>query len=108
MWGLASQPRVAFHILLLVFAGGARTLRVLLSFAVGCLLADVFLHLLPEVWKEQHQAPAGESLVAYSPECTVAGVSKLFRHAGHMSSITGLGPDNLNTDILYITNDQLL
>ncbi|XP_021913799.1 zinc transporter ZIP13 homolog [Zootermopsis nevadensis] len=31
----------------------ARTLRVLLSFAVGCLLGDVFLHLLPEVWMEQ-------------------------------------------------------
>jgi hypothetical protein len=53
-------------------------LRVLLSFAVGCLLADVFLHLLPEVWVEQQQAPAGESFVAYCPECTAAGVSKLF------------------------------
>lgn len=29
---------------------GARTLRVLLSFAVGGLLGDVFLHLLPEAW----------------------------------------------------------
>ncbi|XP_063233380.1 zinc transporter ZIP13 homolog [Bacillus rossius redtenbacheri] len=29
---------------------GAHTLKVLLSFAVGCLLGDVFLHLLPEVW----------------------------------------------------------
>lgn len=29
---------------------GSQSLRVLLSFAVGCLLGDVFLHLLPEVW----------------------------------------------------------
>ncbi|KAJ4432138.1 hypothetical protein ANN_20754 [Periplaneta americana] len=36
--------------------GGARSLRVLLSFAVGCLLGDVFLHLLPEVWMEQQEA----------------------------------------------------
>lgn len=36
--------------------GGARSLRVLLSFAVGCLLGDVFLHLLPEVWTEQQEA----------------------------------------------------
>lgn len=39
----------------LKFGGGARSLRVLLSFAVGCLLGDVFLHLLPEVWMEQQQ-----------------------------------------------------
>jgi len=37
--------------------GGARSLRVLLSFAVGCLLGDVFLHLLPEVWMERRDAP---------------------------------------------------
>lgn len=37
--------------------GGARSLRVLLSFAVGCLLGDVFLHLLPEVWMERQDAP---------------------------------------------------
>ncbi|KAL0811258.1 hypothetical protein ABMA28_009682 [Loxostege sticticalis] len=30
---------------------GAATLRVLLSFAVGGLLGDVFLHLLPEAWE---------------------------------------------------------
>ncbi|CAM1306935.1 SLC39A13 (predicted) [Pycnogonum litorale] len=30
---------------------GARSLRLLLSFAVGGLLGDVFLHLLPESWK---------------------------------------------------------
>lgn len=30
---------------------GAKTLKQLLSFAVGGLLADVFLHLLPEAWK---------------------------------------------------------
>ncbi|GFG35943.1 hypothetical protein Cfor_02914 [Coptotermes formosanus] len=37
--------------------GGARSLRILLSFAVGCLLGDVFLHLLPEVWMEQQVTP---------------------------------------------------
>jgi hypothetical protein len=63
-----------------VLAAGARSLRVLLSFAVGCLLGDVFLHLLPEVWMEQQETPAGESIlaveeqhwkgVAYYLECT--------------------------------------
>lgn len=33
---------------------GAKTLRVLLSFAVGGLLGDVFLHLLPEAWSNQY------------------------------------------------------
>lgn len=32
------------------FAGQSSTLRLLLSFAVGGLLGDVFLHLLPEAW----------------------------------------------------------
>lgn len=36
--------------------GGARSLRTLLSFAVGCLLGDVFLHLLPEVWTVHQDA----------------------------------------------------
>jgi hypothetical protein len=40
--------------------GGACSLRVLLSFAVGCLLGDVFLHLLPEVWMEQQEAVTGK------------------------------------------------
>ena len=44
-----------------VLTGGARSLRVMLSFAVGCLLGDVFLHLLPEVWMERQDAPVGES-----------------------------------------------
>lgn len=35
------------------FGGGAR-LRLLLSFAVGGLLGDVFLHLLPETWAHLH------------------------------------------------------
>ncbi|XP_047116214.1 LOW QUALITY PROTEIN: zinc transporter ZIP13-like [Schistocerca piceifrons] len=33
--------------------GGSRTLKVLLSFAVGCLLGDVFLHLLPDIWSRE-------------------------------------------------------
>lgn len=48
----------------LVLAAGARSLRVLLSFAVGCLLGDVFLHLLPEVWMEKQENPVGESVLA--------------------------------------------
>lgn len=31
-------------------AAESKTLKVLLSFAVGGLLGDVFLHLLPEAW----------------------------------------------------------
>lgn len=34
---------------------GARTLKVLLSFAVGGLLGDVFLHLLPEAWASRQK-----------------------------------------------------
>ncbi|GAB6023445.1 hypothetical protein CHUAL_008225 [Chamberlinius hualienensis] len=35
--------------------GAAKTLRLLLSFAVGGLLGDVFLHLLPEAWNHMAQ-----------------------------------------------------
>lgn len=41
---------------------GKRTLKVLLSFAVGCLLGDVFLHLLPEVWIEQTEIDGHPSM----------------------------------------------
>lgn len=33
-----------------LFAAGSSTLKLLLSFAVGGLLGDIFLHLLPEAW----------------------------------------------------------
>lgn len=36
-------------------SAGARTLKVLLSFAVGGLLGDVFLHLLPEAWASRQK-----------------------------------------------------
>ncbi|XP_053619730.1 zinc transporter ZIP13 homolog [Plodia interpunctella] len=40
---------------------GAATLRILLSFAVGGLLGDVFLHLLPEAWQHDlASTPEGE------------------------------------------------
>ncbi|XP_052752828.1 zinc transporter ZIP13 homolog [Galleria mellonella] len=40
---------------------GAATLRILLSFAVGGLLGDVFLHLLPEAWEHDlRSTPEGE------------------------------------------------
>ncbi|XP_067007722.2 zinc transporter ZIP13 homolog [Anabrus simplex] len=44
-------------------SGGAatKTLKVLLSFAVGCLLGDVFLHLLPEVWSNDQLLHDGSS-----------------------------------------------
>lgn len=35
---------------LLCLAAGSSMLKLLLSFAVGSLLGDVFLHLLPEAW----------------------------------------------------------
>lgn len=35
------------------FSAGADTLKILLSFAVGGLLGDVFLHLLPEAWNDK-------------------------------------------------------
>lgn len=34
-----------------ITAANSKTLKVLLSFAVGGLLGDVFLHLLPEAWE---------------------------------------------------------
>ncbi|XP_075229101.1 zinc transporter Zip99C [Lycorma delicatula] len=39
-----------------------RTLKVLLSFAVGGLLGDVFLHLLPEAWSQQLQSSESSSM----------------------------------------------
>lgn len=33
-----------------LFAAGCQNLKKLLSFAIGGLLGDVFLHLLPEAW----------------------------------------------------------
>lgn len=38
-------------IIVFIISAGAATLRILLSFAVGGLLGDVFLHLLPEAWE---------------------------------------------------------
>jgi hypothetical protein len=39
--------RIAF----LILAADSKFLKTLLSFAVGGLLGDVFLHLLPEAWE---------------------------------------------------------
>lgn len=46
---------------------GAATLRILLSFAVGGLLGDVFLHLLPEAW--QHDLAATKDGDHVSMKC---------------------------------------
>lgn len=51
----------------LVSAAESKTLKVLLSFAVGGLLGDVFLHLLPEAWSsdvrgsDEHDHPSMRS-----------------------------------------------
>jgi hypothetical protein len=66
---LWSPSVVTFSVTMLT--GGARSLRVLLSYAVGCLLGDVFLHLLPEVWMERHDAPVGESSLLSSSSPSV-------------------------------------
>jgi len=42
-----------FYLVLLtfvLFSAGSKHLRLLLSFSVGSMLGDVFLHILPEVW----------------------------------------------------------
>lgn len=39
-----------------LIAAESKFLRVLLSFAVGGLLGDVFLHLLPEAWEGDNQS----------------------------------------------------
>lgn len=41
---------------------GAKTLKVLLSFAVGGLLGDIFLHLLPEAWMVQRRMKGDASM----------------------------------------------
>jgi zinc transporter 13 len=38
----------------LIISAAAARLKLLLSFAVGGLLGDVFLHLLPEAWAHIH------------------------------------------------------
>lgn len=56
-----------YQILILIFLSffpaGARRLRILLSFAVGGLLGDVFLHLLPEAWEHRVKAGNGNELL---------------------------------------------
>lgn len=44
----------------LCLAAGARRLKQLLSFALGGLLGNVFLHLLPEAWAYTYSANPGE------------------------------------------------
>ncbi|XP_026472823.1 zinc transporter ZIP13 homolog isoform X2 [Ctenocephalides felis] len=70
--------------------GGGKLLRVLLSFAVGGLLGDVFLHLLPEAWENySNKGDSGGGSPSMTCGCWVlAGlllftmVEKLF--AGYM------------------------
>ncbi|CAH2097160.1 unnamed protein product [Euphydryas editha] len=50
-----------------MYVAGAATLRILLSFAVGGLLGDVFLHLLPEAW--QHDLAATKEGDHVSMKC---------------------------------------
>ncbi|XP_071237866.1 zinc transporter ZIP13-like isoform X1 [Salvelinus alpinus] len=46
-------------------AAGCRKLKQLLSFAIGGLLGDVFLHLLPEAWAHSHSCSPDESQLHY-------------------------------------------
>jgi hypothetical protein len=46
--------------LLFVAAADSKFLKTLLSFAVGGLLGDVFLHLLPEAWENDMNNGSGE------------------------------------------------
>jgi zinc transporter ZupT len=45
----------SFDFILHFLAGESKFLKVLLSFAVGGLLGDVFLHLLPEAWEGENE-----------------------------------------------------
>lgn len=69
---------------------GAATLRMLLSFAVGGLLGDVFLHLLPEAWqndisnmKEGGHVPMKCGLWCLFGMLVFIVVEKLFAQAEH-------------------------
>lgn len=50
-----------FLVTLRVSPAGCRKLKQLLSFAIGGLLGDVFLHLLPEAWAHSHSCSPGGS-----------------------------------------------
>ena len=50
---------------LIILSAAAGTLKILLSFAVGGLLGDVFLHLLPEAWASK-ALNRGKSFLNYS------------------------------------------
>lgn len=52
--------RVSPQALHLCLAAGARRLKQLLSFALGGLLGNVFLHLLPEAWAYTCSSSLGE------------------------------------------------
>lgn len=54
-------------------AADSKLLRVLLSFAVGGLLGDVFLHLLPEAWEGDNQ---GE--LRGNPSCKIISIILVF------------------------------
>lgn len=48
--------------MIFIVTDSAKTLKILLSFAVGGLLGDVFLHLLPEAWANHAAANTGENV----------------------------------------------
>lgn len=43
---------IYIYIVIIFFLAGSKHLRLLLSFSVGGMLGDVFLHVLPEVWMD--------------------------------------------------------
>jgi zinc transporter ZupT len=50
------------EVFFLFLAADSKFLKTLLSFAVGGLLGDVFLHLLPEAWENDMKDKTGEMI----------------------------------------------
>ena len=67
LMALLSALLVGFSGVLPIFYGSlvySKHLKLVLSFAVGCLLGDVFFHMLPEVWRAQTPLWSGLWVVA--------------------------------------------
>lgn len=78
-------------------SGGRNLLQLLLSFAVGGLLGDVFLHLLPEAWSMALEGGAGtHEAFTQVGLCVLAGIF-LFIIVEMMATHGSAGPTNNNT-----------
>ncbi|XP_071528528.1 zinc transporter ZIP13 homolog [Panulirus ornatus] len=77
-------------------SGGRNLLQLLLSFAVGGLLGDVFLHLLPEAWSMALEAGAGtHEAFTQVGLCVLAGIF-VFIIVEMMATHELVGPQNNN------------